>query len=76
VANDEPFDVTVQPLVQKRQPVAGWPSGDARDSQDTLEFSALRDIESMVKTYSLEEAGEAYERMLESEARFRSVIEP
>jgi D-arabinose 1-dehydrogenase-like Zn-dependent alcohol dehydrogenase len=73
---DEPLDVSVQPLVQNRQSVAGWPSGDARDSQDTLEFSALRDIESMVETYSLEEATEAYDRMLESEARFRAVIEP
>jgi D-arabinose 1-dehydrogenase-like Zn-dependent alcohol dehydrogenase len=72
----DPLDVPVQPLVTSRQSVAGWPSGDARDSQDTLEFSALRDIESMVETYSLEEADEAYERMLDSEARFRAVIEP
>lgn len=73
---DEPLDVPVQPLVQGRRSVAGWPSGDARDSQDTLEFSALRDIESMIETYSLAEASEAYERMMESEARFRAVIEP
>lgn len=73
---DEPLDVPVQPLVQGRRSVAGWPSGDARDSQDTLEFSALRDIESMIETYSLADASEAYERMMESEARFRAVIEP
>lgn len=30
----------------------------------------------MIETYSLEEASEAYERMLESEACFRAVIEP
>ena len=72
----EPLSVPVQPLVTSRQSVAGWPSGDARDSQDTLEFSALRDVESMVETYSLEEASEAYERMMNSEARFRAVIEP
>ncbi|WP_160134958.1 alcohol dehydrogenase [Halococcus salsus] len=72
----EPLSVPVQPLVTSRQSVAGWPSGDARDSQDTLEFSALRDVESMVETYPLEEAEEAYERMMNSEARFRAVIEP
>jgi D-arabinose 1-dehydrogenase-like Zn-dependent alcohol dehydrogenase len=72
----DPLEIPVQPLVTSRQSVAGWPSGDARDSQDTLEFSALRDIESMVETYSLEDADEAYERMMESEARFRTVIEP
>lgn len=73
---DEPLSVPVQPLVQGRRSVAGWPSGDARDSQDTLEFSALRGIESMIETYPLSEASEAYDRMMESEARFRAVIEP
>lgn len=73
---DEPLAVSVQPLVQGRRSVAGWPSGDSRDSQDTLEFSALRDIEPMIETYSLAGASEAYERMMESEARFRAVIEP
>jgi NADPH2:quinone reductase len=72
----EPLGVPVQPLVQQRQSVAGWPSGDARDSQDTLEFSALRGIESTIETYPLEDAGTAYERMLDGDARFRAVIEP
>lgn len=70
----EPLDVPIQPLVQGRRSVAGWPLGDARDSQDPLEFSALRDIEPMTETYSLEEASKAYKRMLASEARFRAVI--
>jgi D-arabinose 1-dehydrogenase-like Zn-dependent alcohol dehydrogenase len=30
----------------------------------------------MVETYSLADADKAYERMIESEARFRSAIEP
>lgn len=72
----EPLDVSVQPLVQNRQSVSGWPSGDARDSQDTLEFSALRGIGAMVETYPLEDAAEAYERMMSSDARFRVVLEP
>jgi NADPH2:quinone reductase len=73
---DEPVGVSVQALVMGRRSVGGWPSGDARDSQDTLEFSALRDIEPMIETYPLEEADEAYERMLSNDARFRVVIEP
>jgi NADPH2:quinone reductase len=73
---DEPVSVSVQALVMGRRSVGGWPSGDARDSQDTLEFSALRDIEPMIETYPLEEADEAYERMLSNDARFRVVIEP
>jgi D-arabinose 1-dehydrogenase-like Zn-dependent alcohol dehydrogenase len=72
----EELPVSVQQLVTGRRRVQGWPSGTARDSQDTLEFGALRGIESMVETYSLDEAGEAYEAMMGGDARFRSVIEP
>jgi NADPH2:quinone reductase len=72
----EPVGVSIQELVMGRRSVGGWPSGDARDSQDTLEFSALREIEPMIETYPLEDAGEAYERMLANDARFRVVLEP
>ncbi|MFC4357573.1 alcohol dehydrogenase [Halobium salinum] len=72
----EEVPVSVQALVQGRRRVQGWPSGTAKDSQDTLEFGALRDVESMVETYSLEEAADAYEAMLSGDARFRAVIEP
>lgn len=72
----EEVPVSVQPLVQGRRRVQGWPSGTARDSQDTLEFSALQDVEAMIETYDLDEAETAYEAMLSSDARFRAVIEP
>jgi Zn-dependent alcohol dehydrogenases len=56
--------------------VAGWASGHARDSQDTLEFSSLREITPEIETYPLSEVSTAYERMIENEARFRVVLEP
>jgi NADPH2:quinone reductase len=68
--------VDVQQLVMNRSAVEGWASGHARDSQDTLEFSALRDVTPEVETYPLADAEEAYERMLANEARFRVVLEP
>lgn len=72
----EPVDVSIQSLVMGRNAVSGWPSGHARDSQDTLEFSALRDVAPTIETYSLDDAQEAYDRMIEGDARFRVVIEP
>lgn len=72
----EPIDVSVQQLVTARQSVAGWASGTARDSQDTLEFSALREVAPMVETFDLDEADEAYAAMIDNEARFRSVVVP
>ncbi|GGL26766.1 alcohol dehydrogenase [Halarchaeum grantii] len=72
----EPVDVNVGALVGVRGSVSGWASGTARDSQDTLEFSALRDVTPEIETFDLADAGEAYERMLESDVRFRAVLTP
>ncbi|SFG87306.1 NADPH2:quinone reductase [Halopelagius inordinatus] len=72
----EPVSVDAQQLVGTRSGVEGWASGHARDSQDTLEFSSLRDITPEIETYSLDEVDAAYERMIENEARFRVVLEP
>ena len=54
----------------------GWPSGTSVDSEDTLRFSALTGVESMIETYPLTRAVEAYERMLSGKARFRVVLVP
>jgi len=72
----EPLELEAQQLVATRSGVEGWASGTARDSQDTLEFSALREVTPEIETYPLSEVSDAYERMLENEARFRVVLEP
>lgn len=71
-----PVEVDAQQLVASRSGIEGWASGHARDSQDTLEFSALRDVTPEIETYPLTAAEAAYERMLANEARFRVVLEP
>ncbi|ESP87524.1 alcohol dehydrogenase [Candidatus Halobonum tyrrellensis G22] len=72
----DPVEADVQQLIGARRSVSGWASGDARDSQDTLEFSALREITPEVETFPLSEVEEAYDRMVDNEARFRVVLEP
>nr|WP_152041476.1 alcohol dehydrogenase [Salinigranum salinum] len=72
----EPAGVDVQHLVMTRGAVSGWASGHARDSQDTLEFSALRDVTPEIETYPLDAVDTAYDRMMANEARFRVVLEP
>jgi NADPH2:quinone reductase len=72
----EPVEANVQNLVATRGSVEGWASGHARDSQDTLEFSSLRDITPEIETYPLDDVATAYGRMIENEARFRVVLEP
>ncbi len=62
-------------LVFGRRSVKGWYSGTAKDSQDTLKFSALTGVRSMNEVYPLEKVTEAYERMISGQARFRVVLQ-
>jgi D-arabinose 1-dehydrogenase-like Zn-dependent alcohol dehydrogenase len=61
-------------LLLNRQSVKGWNSGVAIDSQDTLAFSVLSGVRAMNEVYPLDQAAEAYERMMSGKARFRVVL--
>jgi D-arabinose 1-dehydrogenase-like Zn-dependent alcohol dehydrogenase len=73
-APDGPVVVNPFPLLLGRRTVMGWPSGTGMDSEDTLKFSALTGVKPMVETYPLEQAEQAYERMMSGKARFRVVL--
>jgi D-arabinose 1-dehydrogenase-like Zn-dependent alcohol dehydrogenase len=70
----EPLTVSVLSLIMGRRSVAGWYSGTARDSQDTLQFSALSGVHPMIEKYPLSRVAEAYEQMHSGKARFRVVL--
>lgn len=70
----EPMEVSVFSLLLARRGIQGWPSGTARDSQDTLEFSAFAGVRPMVEKYPLAKVKEAYERMESGQAQFRVVL--
>lgn len=70
----EPMDVSVLQLLMMRRGIQGWPSGTARDSQDTLEFSKFAGVRPMIEKYPLKEVKKAYERMTSGEAQFRVVL--
>ena len=73
-ASGDPITVTPIQLIGARRSIQGWPSGTARDSEDTLNFCALTGIRPMVETFPLEQAAAAYDRMLSGKARFRVVL--
>ena len=61
-------------LLLGNRDVKGWYSGNAVDSQDTLNFSVMTGVRSMNEVYPLERAAEAYDRMMSGKARFRVVL--
>jgi len=70
----EPLTISAFSLIMKRSSVAGWYSGTARDSQDTLEFSALSGVHPMIEKYPLDRVADAYEQMHSGRVRFRVVL--
>ena len=73
-AFQEPIRVPPLALISGRKAIQGWPSGTAKDAEDTLQFSALSGTTPMIETFPLEQANEAYERMITNQARFRVVL--
>ncbi len=62
------------PLVFGGRSIYGSLTGTPIDSEDTLAFSVLENIRPMIETLPLEQAGDAYARMIEGKARFRMVL--
>lgn len=75
-ATMDPIQVSPMQLLMGRKSVAGWPSGTAKDSEDTLQFSALTGTAPMIEEYPLKEVEKAYNRMINNKARFRVVLKP
>jgi D-arabinose 1-dehydrogenase-like Zn-dependent alcohol dehydrogenase len=73
-APTEPLAISPMSLFLERRSVLGWYSGTAKDSQDTLEFSALTGVHPMIEKYPLSRVAEAYEQMHSGKVRFRSVL--
>jgi D-arabinose 1-dehydrogenase-like Zn-dependent alcohol dehydrogenase len=74
-ASMDPVPVPVAGLIGGDKVIEGHASGTSIDSEDTLRFSALIGVRPMIETVPLEQANEAYPKMLDGEARFRMVLQ-
>jgi len=74
-AASQPMPVVPAALIGGRKQIAGWPSGTAKDSEETLAFSALAGVRPMIERMPLARAQEAYDKMMAGKARFRMVLE-
>jgi len=73
VASD-PIEVTPLQLITRTANIQGWASGTTAGEEDTLNFAELSGVRPMVETYPLEQADEAYARMMSGKAQFRVVL--
>jgi D-arabinose 1-dehydrogenase-like Zn-dependent alcohol dehydrogenase len=68
------IQLSAVPLVFGGRSIYGALTGTAIDSEDTLAFSVLENIRPMIETVPLEQAADAYARMMQGKARFRMVL--
>jgi D-arabinose 1-dehydrogenase-like Zn-dependent alcohol dehydrogenase len=73
-AATEPLVINALELMSRRGSIQAWPSGTAKDSEDTLRFSAVTGIRPMIEKYPLSSVEEAFNRMITGKVRFRSVL--
>lgn len=73
-ASADPMQIPPFALIPGSTGVIGHASGTSKDSEDTMRFSVLQDIRPTIETYPLEQAGDAYARMMSGKARFRVVL--
>lgn len=70
----EPIEVTPIQLIIGSKAIHGWAAGTPTDSEDTLRFAELTGVRPMIETYPLEQARQAYARMMSGNAQFRVVL--
>jgi propanol-preferring alcohol dehydrogenase len=71
----EPLKLGAMGLLSGKS-IAGWPSGSSIDSEEAMAFSALTNVRPRIETFKLEQAEEAFAKVMENRIRFRAVLTP
>lgn len=70
-AMDGPAEVDSNTMLGKGLSVTAWPSGHAKDSEDTIKFAQTHGVDCMIEKFTLDQANEAMEKMEGGKVRFR-----
>jgi D-arabinose 1-dehydrogenase-like Zn-dependent alcohol dehydrogenase len=71
---EDQVQLSAFPLVFGGRSIYGSLTGTPIDNEDALAFSVLENIRPMIETLPLEQAADAYARMIQGKARFRMVL--
>jgi D-arabinose 1-dehydrogenase-like Zn-dependent alcohol dehydrogenase len=73
-ASADPIEVSTTWLIFGKRSIKGWSAGPLADSEDTLRFAEAAGVRPMIEKLPLEQAPEAYARMMSGDAHFRVVL--
>ena len=74
-APPEPLPLAVFDLIQNRRSIGGSMIGGLNETQEMLDFCGKNGIAAEVEVIPIRKVGEAYERMLKSDVKYRFVID-
>jgi D-arabinose 1-dehydrogenase-like Zn-dependent alcohol dehydrogenase len=74
-APTEPLSVSAIAMFSGKS-LTVWPSGSSIDSEDTMAFAALTGVRSRNEIFKLEQAEEAFGKVMKNQVRFRAVLVP
>jgi len=72
---DKPLEMSIFPLNMQRRRIAGSNIGGIRETQEMLDFCAEHGYASDVEVISADQINEAWERVVNSDVRYRFVID-
>lgn len=71
----EPLPISAFSLLSGKT-IAGWPSGSSIDSEEAMAFSALTGVRPRIEKFKLDQAEEAFGKVMGNKVRFRAVLTP
>jgi propanol-preferring alcohol dehydrogenase len=71
----DPVNVSTHDLVFGTRRISGSLTGSSIENEDSLTYAANRGIRPIIEVMPLEQAPQAYQRMIEAKARFRIVLQ-
>jgi uncharacterized zinc-type alcohol dehydrogenase-like protein len=74
-APPEPMSVGAYSLMTNRRSLAGSGIGGIRETQEMLDFCAEHDLGATIETISADQIDEAWDRVVDSDVRYRFVID-
>jgi uncharacterized zinc-type alcohol dehydrogenase-like protein len=74
-ASPLPLQLGVFNLIQNRRSIGGSMIGGLRETQEMLDFCGQHGIAAEVELIPIRKVGEAYERMVRNDVRYRFVID-
>ncbi len=71
----EPAPLEPSPLIMRRRRIAGSLIGGVKETQEMLDFCATHNVTADIERIPIQKINEAYERVLQSDVRYRFVID-